>query len=70
MAEGLNPLTINHTAITISCKNMGKLITMLIVEKGFMRWNIIKKPVVKCIKIAMKPQTEIQRGMSLEWKNK
>ena len=66
IADGLNPFTISHSAMTISCKNIGKFITKSIVEKGLMSWKMIKKPVIRCNVMAMKPQTDIQRGMSLD----
>jgi hypothetical protein len=66
IADGLNPLTINHTAITISCKNIGKFITRLDVEKSDCKPNKIKKPVIKFNIIAIIPQTDNHRGMSFD----
>jgi hypothetical protein len=66
IADGLNPLTINHIAITISCKNIGKFITRLDVEKSDCMPNKIKTPVIKCNIIAIIPQTDNHRGMSFD----
>ncbi len=68
--DGLNPFTINQTAMTISCKKIGKFTTMLTVENGDMRPKRIKNPVPRCNVMAMKPKTDIQRGMSFDRYNR
>ena len=64
IADGLNPLTISHTAKTISCKNIGKFIIKLDAEKSDCKPNKIKTPVIKLNIIAIIPQTDNHRGMS------
>ena len=66
IAGELNPLTISHTAITISCKNIGKFIIKLDVEKSDCKPNKIKTPVIKDNIIAIIPQTDNHRGMSFD----
>lgn len=62
----MNPFTISQTAITISYKNIGRFRISCKEEKAEVEPNSCKKPVARCNAIAMKPQTAIQGGMSLE----
>jgi hypothetical protein len=64
IADGLNPLTISHTARTISCKNMGSCKTSQIVD--VILPNITNKPDAKYIMAPTRPQTEIHLGMSFD----
>jgi len=67
IADRLNPLTINQTAMTISCKKSGKLKTNVPPDMdASMRPNTPRKAEAKSSKIAMKPHTEIQRGTRFE----
>ena len=65
IADGLNPLAISHTARTISFKAIGKLKNIEIVEEG-LRPNIPNKPAAKSNVAPMRPQTDINRGMSFD----
>jgi hypothetical protein len=62
----VNPLTISHTAKTISCKAIGKDKRIEIVEKGLTRPNIPNKPAANINGAPMRPQTDINRGMILD----
>ena len=67
IADGLNPLTISHTARVSSFKPIGMLNNMISVfEKGSIWRNIVKKTATKCNVIAMRPQPESHRGISLD----
>ena len=63
MAAELKPFAINQTAITISCTRISRLKTIKtgeVVDSTML--NINKKAVVRCNRMAMIPQMEIQRG--------
>jgi hypothetical protein len=67
IADRLKPLTINQTAMTISCKKIGKLKKNVPPDMdASMRPNAPRKAVAKSSRIAMKPHTEIQRGTRFE----
>jgi hypothetical protein len=63
--DELNPLTISHTARTISFKANGRNKNIPIVEKG-LRPNIPNKPAANINAAPMRPQTDINRGTSLD----
>jgi hypothetical protein len=67
VADGLNPLMINHTANAISCKPTGRLKISPIVEKGFaIIPNIINKVPNKHNTLPKKPQTDNHLGISFD----
>ena len=69
IADELNPLTISHTANTISCTAIGKVKNSEIDDVGL--WpNIPNKPDANNNMAPMKPQTDINRGTSFDRYNK
>ena len=66
IADGLNPLTISHIAITISCRPMGRAKITWVVEKGMMRPNRSKKVTAIHNMAAKRPHPDIHRGMSFD----
>ena len=64
IAVGLNPFTINHPAITISCTAIGKITRS--VNAGEMLLNTDSIAPVNKATAAIKPQTDIHRGMSFD----
>ena len=64
IAEGLNPLTISHTARTISCGNIGITIATFSVLKGAMRPVLTKAHDTMPDMPKTRPQTDIHRGTS------
>ncbi|GAH33894.1 unnamed protein product [marine sediment metagenome] len=66
IADELNPLTISHTARTISFTAIGRFKKIEIVEKGL--WpNIPNKPASANNNGApIRPQTDKNRGMSFD----
>ena len=65
IADDLNPLTISHTANTISCTAIGKVKNIEIGDVG-LRPNIPKKPDANNNMAPIRPQTDINRGMSFD----
>jgi len=66
IADGLNPLTISHTAKTISCKAIGMINKIVITGK---RSNIDSTEPVDKAAAAAKPQPDNHRGMSSDLYN-
>ena len=64
-ADKLNPLPISHTARTISFKPIGIVKKIEIVEEG-LRPNIPNKPAAKIPIAPIRPQTDKNRGTSLD----
>ncbi|MDL5502387.1 MAG: hypothetical protein QSU88_04140, partial [Candidatus Methanoperedens sp.] len=64
IADGLNPLTISHTARTNSSKPDGATKKTCIGEKGPMMSKIASKHETKCNRIATILQPDNHRGMS------
>ena len=62
--DGLNPLTISHTARTSSCGSMGRLKAICAVEKGAMRPYMVNKADNMVIMAATTPQPDNHRGIS------
>lgn len=64
MADELNPLTISHNAITISCTPIGAIKKIAIVGETSVIATSIEQ--VKIAIAAIKPQADIHRGMSFD----
>jgi len=64
IADGLNPLTISHTARTISCGSIGRFNTICAVEKGAMTPYMANKADTMVIMAATTPQPDNHRGTS------
>ena len=67
IADGLNPLTINHTAITISCTAIGAINKIAITGEMFVYVDRIMP--IKIVIAAINPQTDIKRGRSFDLYN-
>src|SRR6266508_319089 len=67
MADGLNPLTISHTAKTISCTAIGSanMISPPEIEKGSPS-NRVSNTADNNNTVAISPQTDSHRGMSFD----
>src|SRR5690242_5227795 len=65
IADELNPLTISHTARTISCTAMGRAKTTWNVDKGPMRRNMTNTPATRHNVAPTRPQPDNHRGTSL-----
>ncbi len=63
ITDELKPLTISHTARTISFKANGRTRKDPIIEKG-LRPNMPNTPAVNINGAPMRPQTDINRGTS------
>jgi hypothetical protein len=63
-ADESNPLTISHTAKTISCKAIGRNKTTWIVDPELMRWNKTSTHAIRVNVIPIRPQAANHRGMS------
>jgi hypothetical protein len=68
IADGLNPLTISHTARTISFEAIGR--QKKISKDSVMEPNIINKLTASHNGTPIRPQTDKNRGMSFDWYNK
>src|SRR4030042_2518187 len=64
IADGLNPLTISHTARTSSCGNIGITITTCSVLKGAMRPILTNAHDTMPDMPKTRPQTDINRATS------
>ena len=66
IADELNPLTISHTAKTISCKAMGINEKVANTEVSVIKPNISNKAPANNNAAPRKPQTDKNRGMSFD----
>ena len=66
IADELNPLTISHTARTISNKAIGKANNAAIGEKRVTTPNTRNKLAAKINGAPIRPQTDNHRGTSLD----
>ena len=66
IADGLNPLTISHTARTISCTPIGSCTKMKGVEKYIIWPDIANKAPANDNAAPIKPQPDSHRGMSFD----
>jgi hypothetical protein len=66
IADESNPLTISHTARTISCTAIGIDKTVSTMDNGGIKPNIINKPAENNNVAPIRPQTEINRGTSFD----
>ena len=70
IADELNPLTISHIAKTISCKAIGKFKAIESIELGSSFINRGKRPAANINGAPIRPQTDNQRGMSIDSYNR
>jgi len=68
IADELNPLTISHTAKTISCTAIGS--EKIEISDVRLKPNIPNKPSANNNMAPIRPQTEINRGTSFDLYNK
>jgi hypothetical protein len=66
ITDGLNPLTISHTAKTISCRPIGTCNKMKTVEKYIIWPDIANKAAASDNATPRKPQPDSHRGMSFD----
>jgi hypothetical protein len=66
IADELNPLTISHTARTISCTAIGRFKTIWTVEKDPMRPNITNMLATRPNVAPTRPHPDNYRGMSFD----